>query len=112
MQVAARGILSLKVAGAWESQPRFSGRTEIGRSSDNPGKVRCDGIENFGRRLASRYSLFVGRKYRNIFRPVLSKLSLLNLIDLGRKLWELFPVLREFLLPLFARLAASASIPD
>src|SRR6516164_5344163 len=111
MQIAARSTVGLKVTGAGERQSRFGGRSKVRGATDHPGKIRGDGIENFGRGVSPGYSLAIGWKRGNVLRPVHRQLSLLNLIELRRKFWKLFPILRELLLPLFPRFAASPSKP-
>ena len=59
MQVAAGSTVRLKITRAGKSQSRPGGRSEVCRSSDDPGKIRCDGIEDFGRGVASGYSLAI-----------------------------------------------------
>src|SRR5262249_37775058 len=92
-----------------ERQACFCRRSEIGGASDHPRKIRCDGIENFGGRVAPGYSLVIGRKDGNIFEQVLCKLSLLNLVELRRKFGIFRSVLRELLFPLLGCFAAPAA---
>src|SRR5262249_25338247 len=80
VQIAACTAVRLKIAGTGERQTRFCRRSQIGGTSDHPRKIRCDGIEDFGGRVAPGDSLAIGRKSGNIFRPFSRKLSLLNLI--------------------------------
>src|SRR5258708_28910173 len=93
----------------WEGQSCLGGWSEVRRPSEEPRKIRRDGIENFGGRVASGNSLGIGGKDGNVFRPIRRQLSFLNLVELCRKLGEFFPVLFEFFLPLLARFAASPS---
>src|SRR5215831_1826905 len=109
VQIAACEAVRLKVAGSGERQARFCRRSEVRGPSDHPRNIRCDSIEDFGGRVAPGYSLAVGGKDRNIFRPVYRKLSLLNLIQLRREFGEFCPVLRELFLPLLACFTAPAS---
>src|SRR5882762_8580819 len=111
VQVAAGSTVGLKITRARTIKSRPSGRSEVCRPPDNPGKIRRDGIEDFGRGVASRDSLAIRRKNGNVPRPVPRQLALLNLIELRGKLGKLLPVLRELLLPLFARFAAPPSNP-
>src|ERR1700740_251318 len=106
MQIAARVIIRLKIAGLGEREPRFRGRTEVRRSPDDPGKVWRNSIENLGRSTAPRHTVGVGGKGGNVFQCLLRHFSALNLIDFLGKLREFLPVLRELLLPLLARFAA------
>src|SRR5258708_21089906 len=107
--IPARRSAGLKIAGAREGQSCLGGWSEVRGTSEQPRKIRRDGIENFGGRVASGNSLGIGGKDRNVFRPIRRQLSFLNLVELCRKLGEFFPVLLEFFLPLLARFAASPS---
>src|SRR3984893_14008094 len=111
VQIAARSTVGLKITRARERQSRLGGRSKVRGAADHPGKVRRDGIEDFCRGVASRYSLAISRKNGNVLRPVHRQLAFLNLIELRGKFGKLFPVLVELSLPLFARLAAPPSNP-
>src|SRR5712672_4018518 len=111
MEVAAGSTVGLKITGARKSKSRPGGRSEVCRSSDDPGKIRRNGIEDFGRGVASGDSLAIRWKNGNVLRPIPRQLALLNLIELRGKLGKLLPVLCELLLPLFARFAAPPSNP-
>src|ERR1700739_2396658 len=95
VQIAACRAGRLKIAGPEERQARFCRRSKVGRPSDHPRKIRCYGVKDFGRCVTSRYALAIGRKNRDILRPVPRKLSSLNLIELRREFREFRPVLRE-----------------
>src|SRR5215475_3612094 len=95
VQIAARAAIRLKIAGSGERQARFCRRSKVRGPSDHPWEVRCDGIEDPGRRVTPGHSLAVSSKEGNIFRPVSGQLSLLNLIELCREFWEFRSVLRE-----------------
>src|SRR6202040_1946388 len=111
VQIAARSTVGLKITRAGERQSRFGVRSKVRGATDHPGKIRRNGIEDFGRGVASGYSLAIGWKNRNVLRPVHRQLAFLNLIELRGKFGKLFPVLGELFLPLFARFAAPASNP-
>src|SRR5258708_178021 len=111
MQVAAGSTVGLKITRARKSQSRLGGRSEVCRTPDDPGKIRRDGIEDFGRGVASGDSLAISWKNGNVLRPVPRQFAFLNLIELLGKLRKLLPVLCELLLPLFARFAAPPSNP-
>src|SRR5260370_23366336 len=106
VQIAARSTVGLKITRARERQSCFGGRSKVRGATDHPGKIRRDGIEDFGRGVASGYSLAISWKNRNVLRPVHRQLAFLNLIELRGKFGKLFPVLGELFLPLFARFAA------
>src|SRR6267154_2057097 len=111
VQIAARPTVGLKITRARERQSRLGGRSKVRGATDQPGKIRRDGIEDFGRGVASGYSLAIGWKNGNVLRPVQRQLAFLNLIKLRGKFGKLFPVLGELFLPLFARFAAPVSNP-
>src|ERR1700746_3831351 len=111
VQIAARSTVGLKITRARERQSRLGGRRKDGRATDHPGKIRRDGIEDFGRGVAPGYSLAISWKNGNVLRPIHRQLAFLNLIELRGKFGKLFPVLGELFLPLFARFAASPSNP-
>src|SRR5258707_3429554 len=111
VQIAARPTVGLKITCARERQSRLGGRRKVRGATDHPGKIRRDGIEDFGRGVASGYSLAVSRKNGNVLRPVDRQLAFLNLIELRGKFGKLFPVLGELFLPLFAGFAAPPSNP-
>src|SRR4029077_19758752 len=111
VQIAARSSVGLKITRAWERQSRLGGRSKVRGATDHPGKIRRDGIEDFGRGVASGYSLAISWKNGNVLRPVLRQLAFLNLIELRGKFRKLFPVLGKLFLPLFARFAAPPSNP-
>src|SRR5246127_377726 len=111
VQITARSTVGLKITRARERQSRFGGRSKVRGATDHPGKVRRDGIEDFGRGVASGYSLAISWKIGNVLRPVHRQLAFLNLIELRGKFGKLFPVLGELFLPLFARFAAPPSNP-
>src|SRR5712664_481265 len=106
VQIPARPSVGLEIAGGREGQSCLGRRRQIRGTSDHPGKVRRDGVEDFGGRIASGDSLMIGRKDGNIFRPVRRQLSPLNLIDLRREFGELFSILRKLFFPLLTRFAA------
>src|SRR6266404_796712 len=107
VQIAPRPSVRLEIASGREGQSCLGRRSEISGTPDHPRKIRRDGVQHFGGRIASGYSLRIGRKNGNIFRPVRRQLPLLNLIEFRSKFGELFPVLRKLLFPLLARFAAS-----
>src|SRR5258705_576297 len=111
MQVAAGSTVGLKITRARKSKSRPGGRSEVCRSSDDPGKIRRNGIEDFGRGVASGDSLAIRWKNGNVLRPIPRQLAFLNLIEFLGKLGKLLPVLCEPFLPLFARFAAPPSYP-
>src|SRR6266436_3648407 len=111
VQIAARSTVGLKITRARERQSRLGGRRKVSGATDHPGKVRRDGIEDFGRSVASGYSLAISWKNGNILRPVHRQLAFLNLIELRGKFGKLNPVLGELFLPQFARFAAPPSNP-
>src|SRR5882757_3807608 len=111
VQVAAGSTVGLKITRARKSQSRPSGRSKVCRTPDHPGKIRRNGIEDFGRGVASGYSLAIRWKNGNVLRPVRRQLALLNLIEFRGKLGKLLPVLCEPFLPLFAGFAAPPSYP-
>src|SRR6267142_5896758 len=111
VQVAARSTIGLKITRARKSQSRPSGRSKVCRTPDHPRKIRRNGIEDFGRGVASGDSLAIRWKNGNVLRPVPRQLALLNLIEFLGKFGKLFPVLCELLLPLFARFTAPPSNP-
>src|SRR5258708_2574904 len=106
VQIPARSSVGLEIAGGREGQSCLGRRSQIRGTSDHPGKVRRDGVEDFGGSVASGYSLAIGWKNGNVFRPVRRQLSPLNLIELCGELGKLFAVLRKLLLPLLACFAA------
>src|SRR5712672_3755873 len=93
VQVAARSTVGLKITRARESQSRPSGRSKVCRTPDHPGKIRRNGIEDFGRGVASGDSLAISWKNGNVLRPVHRQLAFLNLIEFRGKLGKLLPVL-------------------
>src|SRR5712672_1144396 len=111
MEVAAGSTVGLKITGARKSKSRPGGRSEVCRATDYPGKIRRNGIEDFGRGVASGDSLAISWKNGNVLRPVPRQFAILNLIEFRGKLGKLLPVLCELLLPLFARFAAPSSNP-
>src|ERR1700746_639516 len=111
VQIAARSTVGLKITRARERQTRLGGRGKVRGATDHPGEIRRDGIEDFGRGVASGYSLAISWKNGNVLRPVHRQFTFLNLIELRGKFGKLFPVLGELFLPLFARFAAPPSNP-
>src|SRR6516165_855403 len=109
VQVPARGAAGLEIACFREGQTRLGGWGKVGGTTKQPWKVRCDGVQNLGRRLASRNSLCISRKEGNIFRPVRGWLSLLDLLNFLRQLRKFLAVLGKLLFPLLAGFAASSS---
>src|SRR4029077_6086399 len=111
VQIAARSTVGLKITRARERQSHLGGRSKVRGATDHPGKIRCDGIEDFGRGVASGYSLAISWKNGHLPLPVRRHLAFLNLIELRGKFGKSFPVLGELFLPLFARFAAPPSNP-
>src|SRR6266436_7322113 len=70
VQVSARSTVGLKITRARKSQSRLGGRSKVCRTPDHPGKIRRNGIEDFGRGVASGYSLAISWKNGNVLRPV------------------------------------------
>src|SRR5258707_12464242 len=75
-QIAARSTVGLKITRARERQSRFGGRSKVRGPTDHPGKIRRDGIEDFGRGDASGYSLPISWKNANVLRPVNRQLTI------------------------------------
>src|SRR5262249_40403553 len=95
VQIAACAAVRLKIPCHRERQASFCRRSKVRGPSDHPRKIRCDGIEDFGGCVTSGDALAVSWENRDIFRPVLWKLSLLNLLEFRREFGEFRPVLRE-----------------
>src|ERR1700745_391396 len=111
VQIAARSTVGLKITRARERQSRLGGRSKVRGATDHPGKIRRDGIENFGRGVTSGYSLAISWKNGNVLGPVHRQLAFLHLIELRGKFGKLLPVPDELFLPLFARFAAPPCNP-
>src|SRR5260370_8340284 len=67
VQIPARSSVGLEIAGGREGQSCLGRRSQIRGTSDHPGKVRRDGVEDFGGSVASGYSLAIAWKTGNVF---------------------------------------------
>src|SRR6266481_7003643 len=76
MEIAAGSTVGLKIARARECQSRLGGRSKVRGATDHLGKIRRNGIEDFGRGVASGYSLAIRWKNGNVLRPVPRQLAL------------------------------------
>src|SRR5580692_6703920 len=70
VQIAARSTVGLKITRTRERQSRLGGRSKVRRAADHPRKIRRNGIEDFGRGVATGYSLAISWKNGNVLRPV------------------------------------------
>src|SRR5580700_4948246 len=94
MQIAPRITPRLKIPGFGESHPRLRRRRKIGRSTEQPWQVWRDSVQNFRGSVAPSKSLRIGRKNRNVVRPILRQLPFLNLSKLRGQLREFLGVIR------------------
>src|ERR1700722_15786679 len=92
MQIAAGITPRLKISRFGESHACLRGRREIGGSTDEPWQVWRNSVQNFRGRVASRNSFRIGRKNRNVFRPISRQLPPLNLAKFRGELREFLGV--------------------
>ena len=49
VQIATAVFLGLEIPGSLKCKPRFGRGRQVGRTADQPGIMRCDGVEDLGR---------------------------------------------------------------
>src|ERR1700735_5102488 len=109
MQIAPGITPRLKIPSFGESHPCLRGRSEIGRSTDEPGQVWRNRVQNFRGRIAPRNSFRIGGENRNVFRPISRQLALLNLAKFRSRFREFLGVVSEQFRPLLPRFPSPLS---
>src|SRR6516225_7887658 len=99
MQVSAAGSAGLEVSGSLEGEQRLVGGAKIGRSSEQPGDVLRENIENLARGIAPGNAFRVGGKNRQPPIPSLGQLAPLHQVDLGRELRIFRAISHEQIVP-------------
>ena len=107
VEVASAVIIGLEVAGAIEGEPCLGGRSQVGRTAEQPGNILCDRVECLRRRVAGGEAFGVGRECGQVLVPACGQLASLHEFDLLRQFRIILLVLREHHFPLHAQLFAS-----
>ena len=111
VEVAARVIAGLEVAGAVESQARLGGRGQVGRAAHQPGDVPGDRVQDQARRVPSGHPLAVGGEGRQARIPAVGELAMLHPVELVGQLGVLGLVLLDPAEPGIAQLLATPAHP-
>src|SRR5579864_4435907 len=69
VKIPSAVLAGFKVSRSIKCQTRFSGRSQVGCSTDEPGNILCHRIQHLGGRVASGKAFSISRKSWQIFVP-------------------------------------------
>ena len=111
MQVPARTVLGLEVAGALEGQPRLRRGRQVRRTPDQPRHASGDRVEHRAGRVAPGQPLLVGAERGDVVAPTVGELAPLHPRELVRELRMRLLVGGQPLEPCPAELATACADP-
>src|SRR5579862_2847163 len=111
MEISATRAVGLEISCGLEGQRGFVRRSKVGRTTDEPGDVLCEHVQDLPGGLPPGQSLGISREHRKVAIPACGQFTTLHQVDLGSQFGELVSISGEKLFPLSPGLLTTSADP-